>query len=199
MTATPSPDRRASQRTSASQLRRPPTRITASVLAMTARGQVINGLMMERPSATLATAGRGCRRGSCRPAPGRSPSSRSRDWGAYGTRARPACRQSPSRSPGAASIRARREALKMTQAELGDRLGLSRTSVTNIECGRQRLLIDQFCRLSEVLNCQRDDLLSPAMSQSPDQRPAGRDDLASMPTVARFVQKALQGNSERKA
>lgn len=95
------------------------------------------------------------------------------------------------------SIRARREELKITQAELGDRLGLSRTSVTNIECGRQRLLIEQFCRLADVLKCNRDTLLSSALSTGREQKTAQRD-LASMPAVARFVQKALQG-SERKA
>ena len=95
------------------------------------------------------------------------------------------------------SIRARREQLKITQAELGDRLGLSRTSVTNIECGRQRLLIDQFCRLAEVLKCERDDLLSTALRNGQDQKAATRD-LASLPTVARFVEKALHGTPERK-
>lgn len=82
------------------------------------------------------------------------------------------------------SIRTRRKALKMTQAELGDRLGLSRTSVTHIECGQQRLFIDQFCRLSQVLNCQRDDLLTSVVAQGSVQKPATRD---------------LQGGSERKA
>jgi DNA-binding XRE family transcriptional regulator len=86
------------------------------------------------------------------------------------------------------SIRTRRKVLKMTQAELGDRLGLSRTSVTHIECGRQRLFIDQFCRLAQVPNCQRDDLLTSAMAQGSEQKPATRD-LASMPAIARFVQK----------
>lgn len=95
------------------------------------------------------------------------------------------------------SIRARREELKITQAELGDRLGLSRTSVTNIECGRQRLLIEQFCQLADVLKCDRDTLLSPALRTGREQKTAQRD-LASMPAVARFVQKALQG-VERKA
>lgn len=59
-----------------------------------------------------------------------------------------------------AAIKARRDALRMTQSELAQRLGLSRTSITNIERGRQRLLIDQFCRVAEILHCDRELLLA---------------------------------------
>lgn len=63
-----------------------------------------------------------------------------------------------------AAIKARREALEITQAEVGLHLGLSRTSITNIEQGRQRLLIDQFCRLADLLECERDELLRNAVA-----------------------------------
>lgn len=96
------------------------------------------------------------------------------------------------------SIRSRREALKMTQGDLGDRLGLSRTSVTNIECGRQRLLIDQFCKLVEILGCSHDELLAHAANQTGEKPAVGRK-LAKMPTVARFVEKTLQGATERRS
>ena len=39
------------------------------------------------------------------------------------------------------AIRLRREGLKMTQLDLSERMGLSRTSVTNIERGRQKFLV----------------------------------------------------------
>ncbi|NJO32049.1 MAG: hypothetical protein HC869_01865 [Rhodospirillales bacterium] len=71
-------------------------------------------------------------------------------------------------------------------------------TIAAAECGRQRLFIDQFCRLAQALNCQRDDLLTSAMAQGSEQKPATRD-LASMPTVARFVQKTSQGGSQQKA
>lgn len=96
------------------------------------------------------------------------------------------------------AIRARREALEITQADLGARIGLSRTSVTNIECGRQRLLIDQFCRLAEVLGCEREDLLRAVKTEA---RPKGKnkDSLASLPLVASFVERhAPQSGSGRK-
>lgn len=89
------------------------------------------------------------------------------------------------------AIRARREALEITQAELGERIGLSRTSVTNIECGRQRLLIDQFCRMAEVLGCDREDLLAfPSAEARAKTRPA--NPLASLPSVASFVERTFK-------
>lgn len=88
------------------------------------------------------------------------------------------------------AIRLRREGLKMTQLDLSERMGLSRTSVTNIERGRQRLLIDQFCKLADILRCNHDDLLAGAISGKRPKRAANAD-LNSMPTVAKFVEKTL--------
>lgn len=95
------------------------------------------------------------------------------------------------------AIRARREALEITQAELGARIGLSRTSVTNIECGRQRLLIDQFCLLADVLRCERDDLL-PTERVETAAKTKSSEALASMPSVASFVERTLRGSGGRK-
>ncbi len=95
------------------------------------------------------------------------------------------------------AIRARREALEITQAELGARIGLSRTSVTNIECGRQRLLIDQFCRMADVLGCEREDLLS-AVKTGTRVKGKTKDALAALPLVASFVERTLQAGSGRK-
>lgn len=95
------------------------------------------------------------------------------------------------------AIRSRREALEITQAELGARIGLSRTSVTNIECGRQRLLIDQFCRLAQVLRCERDDLLPPERMETAASAKS-KDALASMPSVASFVERTLRSGAVRK-
>ena len=59
------------------------------------------------------------------------------------------------------AIRARREALKLTQMELSDLVGMSRASVTNIECGRQSLLVDQLYKFAEVLTTTPAELLPP--------------------------------------
>lgn len=61
-------------------------------------------------------------------------------------------------------IRRRREALGMTQSTLATHLGLSRTSVTNIERGRQPVLVHQLYRVAQVLKIKVTDLLLPEES-----------------------------------
>ncbi len=48
---------------------------------------------------------------------------------------------------------------RMTQAELGRRIGLSRTSVTNIEQGRHRVSLDKFLRIAAALEVSPEALL----------------------------------------
>jgi transcriptional regulator with XRE-family HTH domain len=57
------------------------------------------------------------------------------------------------------AIRAKREERRMTQVELADLVDLSRASVTNIELGRQSVLVDQLCRFANALAVQPADLL----------------------------------------
>ena len=47
----------------------------------------------------------------------------------------------------------------MTQAELGRRIGLSRTSVTNIEQGRHHVSLHQFVRIATALEVAPEALL----------------------------------------
>lgn len=53
----------------------------------------------------------------------------------------------------------RRRLRGMTQAELGRRIGLSRTSVTNIEQGRHHVSLAQFVRIATVLEVSPEALL----------------------------------------
>lgn len=86
------------------------------------------------------------------------------------------------------AIKARREALNLTQSALAAQMGLSRTSITNIERGRQRLLIDQFCRIAGILRCDHGLLLKGLLADSV--APQGRtSNLEAMPaTVVEFVE-----------
>lgn len=59
-------------------------------------------------------------------------------------------------------IRIHRERLRMTQAELADAVEILRTSVTNIEAGRQRLTIQGLYDIAEVLKINPKSLLPEA-------------------------------------
>lgn len=75
---------------------------------------------------------------------------------------------------------------RFTQAELAQKIGLSRTAVTNIECGRQRLLVDQLVDIADALNVSAADLLpSSRPTTKPDQ--VSHPALPEMPTVSRWI------------
>lgn len=59
-------------------------------------------------------------------------------------------------------VRELREERKVTQDELAKRVALSRTSITNIERGRQRVLLHQMMEIAQALDAQPADLVPPA-------------------------------------
>ena len=65
-----------------------------------------------------------------------------------------------------ANIRARRKALNLSQDALGKMVGLTRTSLTNIENGRQHPPLYTFCEIVEQLKVGVTDLL-PARNVAP--------------------------------
>lgn len=56
-------------------------------------------------------------------------------------------------------IRGYRRRHKITQLQLGDRIGLTRTSITNIEKGRQKVLLHQVFQLADALQVNPETLL----------------------------------------
>jgi transcriptional regulator with XRE-family HTH domain len=56
-------------------------------------------------------------------------------------------------------IRDARSAARLTQAELAAHLGLARSSIANIEGGRQRLPLHMFALIAETLNIKAAELL----------------------------------------
>lgn len=56
-------------------------------------------------------------------------------------------------------IRLARSSRKRSQEELANHLGLKRTSVTNIELGKQKVSVGMLFQISEFLNCKPCDLL----------------------------------------
>jgi transcriptional regulator with XRE-family HTH domain len=57
------------------------------------------------------------------------------------------------------AIRARRDAIAMTQKALAELTGLSRTSITNIERGGQAVLVHQLLELAKALRVPPTSLL----------------------------------------
>src|SRR5438309_347246 len=49
-------------------------------------------------------------------------------------------------------VRATRSGAGMSQEELGAKIGLSRTSITNVERGAQRIQLHTICRIAKALN-----------------------------------------------
>jgi transcriptional regulator with XRE-family HTH domain len=83
------------------------------------------------------------------------------------------------------AIRAQRERRRMTQGELADLVKMSRASVTNIELGRQSLLVDQLCRFARALEVQPTDLLQCAPP------PRAEDDSETLtPEAAAWIDRA---------
>jgi transcriptional regulator with XRE-family HTH domain len=91
-----------------------------------------------------------------------------------------------------ARVRAQREKLRLTQADLADAVGISRTSLTNIESGRQRILVDQLAGLSRKL------LISPA-ELIPIENDGGKKlsrTLTDIPAVATFVESVFRRSTQ---
>lgn len=88
----------------------------------------------------------------------------------------------------------RRRLTGMTQAELGRRIGLSRTSVTNIEQGRHHVSLHQVMRIAVALDVAPEALIPDVPSE--ETRPALADVLPEgLPQdVVEWVDRLDRGN-----
>jgi len=88
-------------------------------------------------------------------------------------------------------IRQRRKQLKLTQEKLAPLVALSRTSLANIESGRQKILLHQLFAFAEALALQPADLL-PKMARTTAQNDEVEFSTALSPhqraQIARFIQ-----------
>ncbi|MCX4973185.1 helix-turn-helix domain-containing protein [Streptomyces sp. NBC_00620] len=90
-------------------------------------------------------------------------------------------------------IRGARSASRLTQAQLAASLGLARSSIANIESGRQRLPLHIFALIAETLNIKIAELLPDVTDNQPapelsniDERLQGADE-----SSRDFVESAL--------
>ena len=59
-----------------------------------------------------------------------------------------------------------RKAKGWRQQQLADAVNLKRTSISNIEAGRQGMTIEQFCAIATALDCEPPKLLAKALYSS---------------------------------
>ncbi len=122
-----------------------------------------------------------------------------------------AASRSPSRTPEMARqvaldvgrrLKAARRECRVAQDAFAKAMGVSRTTASNIECGHQRLFLDQLYRAAEVLGVPVEVLL-PAQ-QSSEQRPvvhAAADDPLSRDgarQVAEVARELVAGQSTKR-
>lgn len=82
---------------------------------------------------------------------------------------------------------------KMTQEQLSNAANLSRTSIVNIECGRQKLLVYNLFQICKALRVQPSEFLAPlepAVGTLPEINVFG----AAAAWVKRSVKKAMKTN-----
>lgn len=93
-------------------------------------------------------------------------------------------------------IRARRVEVDMTQTELGQRVSMTRSSIANIEAGRQRAMIHTIMQIANELDLEPRELL-PAPDFTSNDNKLLRE-LDGQPTSTQeFVQSVVRQASRR--
>ena len=66
-----------------------------------------------------------------------------------------------------AQVKSARKALRMNQEDLASDVGISRTAITNIECGKQGTTIEMLYKLASALELGPEKLLPPISPLDP--------------------------------
>ena len=86
------------------------------------------------------------------------------------------------------TLRKARKTSGLSQEDLAKAVGLNRTSVSNIEKGRQKILLQTFCDLLRVLNVEPRDLIPLPIEKKP---PANPDLSGYRPAVRGFISRGI--------
>jgi transcriptional regulator with XRE-family HTH domain len=90
-------------------------------------------------------------------------------------------------------IKAARTRQRVTQTELGKRVGLTRSSIANIEAGRQRVMIHWVMQIAEALDVSTARLITrPDMTEQTIKTLASDELNGQPPTTHEFVSSALR-------
>lgn len=91
-------------------------------------------------------------------------------------------------------VRARRTKLELTQEDLAQRVGLKRTSITNIEKGRQKIQVHTLFELATALEVDPSALVPSFKTLEPDNLKARVKGMR--PDEREFVKSVLTSKSE---
>lgn len=92
-------------------------------------------------------------------------------------------------------VREKREQANLTQDELARRIGLTRTAVTSIESGRQRILVHTLVAIANALDLVPSDLLP--ISSAHAHKTDGDSLLQQLsPATARFAERILAAETK---
>jgi transcriptional regulator with XRE-family HTH domain len=89
-------------------------------------------------------------------------------------------------------IRARRVERGLSQSKLAEYVELTRTSISNIENGRQHLPLHTLYRFADVLGCRPHDLLPDVQLVRPQPVEEALASVAGREDVKRFLEKVRQ-------
>jgi transcriptional regulator with XRE-family HTH domain len=93
-------------------------------------------------------------------------------------------------------LRSARHAATLSQHELGERVGLSRTSITNIERGSQPVALHTFIRLASAVGVPAAELLPKSQAVSSSSAALKRATPEDRDLVLRFLSKSQQSHEE---
>lgn len=82
-------------------------------------------------------------------------------------------------------LRNARKAVQLTQDALAERVGLSRTSITNIEQGRQHISLHKAYLLASAVGIRTSQLLPDEKSEAPNSDVLSADILRRLPGLAK--------------
>ncbi len=79
----------------------------------------------------------------------------------------------------------------MTQEQMGASVGLSRTSINNIENGRQKILLDTFCKIAKALGQEPAALLGSCMENESHSSVMDKRLRGLIPEEQQFIQEGI--------
>lgn len=93
------------------------------------------------------------------------------------------------------NIRNFRKIHRLTQSEMADRLGISRTAYRNIESGETRLISENISRIADILDIKSEDLVLGYSAGTGQKRKNPEPDPAQSEEIRRMLEKETEAQA----